>query len=63
MRGIPRVVALVLKTYLFSLLRRPREDVALARAAVRFFRTRQPVRRLYDMWAWAPMLDRQLQRS
>jgi hypothetical protein len=37
--------------------------VALARAAVRFFRTRQPVRRLYDMRAWAPMLDRQLQRS
>jgi hypothetical protein len=36
MRGIPRVVALVLKTYLFSLLQRPREDVALARAAVQF---------------------------
>jgi hypothetical protein len=54
MRGVPRVIALVLKTYLFSLLRRPREDVALARAAVQFFHTRQPVRRLYDMWAWAP---------
>jgi hypothetical protein len=32
----------------------------LARVAVRFFRTRQLVCRLYDMWAWAPMLDRQL---
>jgi hypothetical protein len=39
MRGVPRVAALVLKTYLFSLPRRPRGDVVLARAAVRFFRT------------------------
>jgi hypothetical protein len=37
MHGVPRVAALVLKTYLFSLLRRPRGDVALARATVRFF--------------------------
>jgi hypothetical protein len=34
MRGMPRVAALVLETYLFSLPRRPREDVALARVAV-----------------------------
>jgi hypothetical protein len=40
MRGMPRVAALALKTYLFSLPRQPREDVALARAAVRLFRTR-----------------------
>jgi hypothetical protein len=39
MRGVPRVAALVLKIYLFSLLRRPRGDVVLARAAVRLFRT------------------------
>jgi hypothetical protein len=60
---MPQVAALVLKTYLFSLPRRPREDVALARAAVQFFRTRQPARRLHDMWVWAPMLDYRLQRS
>jgi hypothetical protein len=36
MHGLPRLAALVLKTYLFSLLWQPREDVALARAAVRF---------------------------
>jgi hypothetical protein len=36
---VPRVTALVLKTYLFSLLRRPRGDVVLARAAVQLFRT------------------------
>jgi hypothetical protein len=35
--GVPRVAALVLKTYLFSPLRRPRGVVALARATVRFF--------------------------
>jgi hypothetical protein len=39
MRGVPRVVALVLKTYLFSFSRRPRGVVALARVAVRLFRT------------------------
>jgi hypothetical protein len=39
MRWVPRVAALVLKAYLFSLVRRPREDVVLTRAAVRFFRT------------------------
>jgi hypothetical protein len=39
MRGVPRVIAMVLKTYLFSLARRPRGGVALARVAVRFFRT------------------------
>jgi hypothetical protein len=39
MREVPRVAALVLKTYLFSLLRRPRGDVVLAQATVRFFRT------------------------
>jgi hypothetical protein len=39
MRGAPRVAAPVLKTYLLSLPRRPREDVALARAALRLFRT------------------------
>jgi hypothetical protein len=63
MRGVPRVTAPVLKTYLFSLLRRPRGDVALAQAAVRFFRTQYPARRLHDMWAWVRMLDRRLQRS
>jgi hypothetical protein len=35
MRGVPRVAALVLKIYLFSLLRWPRGGVVLARAAVR----------------------------
>jgi hypothetical protein len=39
MRGVPRVVALVLKTYLFSFPRRPRGVAALARVAVRLFRT------------------------
>jgi hypothetical protein len=39
MRGVPRVAALVLKTYLFSFPRRPRGVVALARVAVRLFRT------------------------
>jgi hypothetical protein len=39
MRGVPRVAALVLKTYLFSFLRRPRGVVALVRVAVRLFRT------------------------
>ena len=39
MRGVPRVTALVLKTYLFSFPRRPRGVVALARVAVRLFRT------------------------
>jgi hypothetical protein len=39
MRGVPRVVALVLKTYLFSFPRQPRGVVALARVAVRLFRT------------------------
>jgi hypothetical protein len=34
MRGVPRVVSLVLKTYLFSFPRRPRGVVALARVAV-----------------------------
>jgi hypothetical protein len=37
MRRVPRVTALVLKTYLFSLPRRPRGDVALARGTVQFF--------------------------
>jgi hypothetical protein len=36
---VPRVAALVLKTYLFSFPRRPRGVVALARVAVRLFRT------------------------
>jgi hypothetical protein len=39
MRGVPQVVALVLKTYLFSFPRRPRGVVALARVAMRLFRT------------------------
>jgi hypothetical protein len=39
MRGVPRVAALVLKTYLFSFLRRPRGVVALAQVAMRLFRT------------------------
>jgi hypothetical protein len=39
MRGVPRVVALVLKIYLFSFSRRPRGVVALVRVAVRLFRT------------------------
>jgi hypothetical protein len=38
--GLPRVAALVLKNLPFRLPRRPREDVALAQAAVRFLRTR-----------------------
>jgi hypothetical protein len=57
MRGVPRVVASVLKMYLLSLLRRPREGAVLARVAVRLSCTQEPVRRMYDMWAWAPMLD------
>jgi hypothetical protein len=39
MRGVPRVAALVLKTYFFSFPRRPRGVMALARVAVRLFRT------------------------
>jgi hypothetical protein len=39
MRRVPRVVALVLKTYLFSFPRWPRGVMALARVAVRLFRT------------------------
>jgi hypothetical protein len=39
MRGVPQVAALVLKTYLFSFPRRPRGVVALARVAVRLFRS------------------------
>jgi hypothetical protein len=39
MRGVPRVAALVLKTYLSSFLRWPRGVVTLARVAVRLFRT------------------------
>jgi hypothetical protein len=39
MRGVPRVTTLVLKTYLFSFPRRPRGVVALARVAMRLFRT------------------------
>ena len=39
MRGVPRVAALVLKTYLFSFPRRPRGVVALVRVVVRIFRT------------------------
>jgi hypothetical protein len=55
MRGVPRVAASVLKIYLLSLLRRPRGGVVLARAAVRLSCTQEPARRVYDMWAWAPM--------
>jgi hypothetical protein len=55
MRGVPRVDALVLKIYLPSLLRRPRGDAVLARAAVRLFCTQKPARRVHDMWAWPPM--------
>jgi hypothetical protein len=54
---VPRVVALVLKIYLLSLLRWPRGGAVLARAAMRLSCTQEPVRRLYDMWAWAPMLE------
>jgi hypothetical protein len=57
MRGVPRVAALVLKIYLLSLLRRPRGGAVLARVAVRLFCTQKPARRVYDMWAWAPMLE------
>jgi hypothetical protein len=57
MRGVPRVAALVLKIYLLSLLRRPRGDAVLARAAVRLLCTQKPTRREHDMWAWAPMLE------
>jgi hypothetical protein len=39
MRRVSRVAALVLKTYLFSFLRRLRGVMALARVAVRLFRT------------------------
>jgi hypothetical protein len=55
MRGVARVAASVLKIYLISLLRRPRENAVLARAAVRLSCTQGPARRMYDMWAWAPM--------
>src|SRR5688572_24247501 len=44
-----------LKIYLLSLLRRSRGDAVLARAAVQLSCTQEPVRRVYDMWAWAPM--------
>jgi hypothetical protein len=55
MRRVPRVAALVLKTYLISLLRRPREGVVLERAVVRLSCMQEPARRMYDMWARAPM--------
>jgi hypothetical protein len=51
MRGVPRVAALVLKIYLLSLLRRPRGDAVLARAAVRLFYTQKLARRVHVMWA------------
>jgi hypothetical protein len=57
MRRVPRVAALVLKIYPLSLLRRPRGDAILARAAVRLLCTQKPARRVRDMWAWAPMLE------
>jgi hypothetical protein len=55
MHGVPRVVASVLKFYLISLLRQPREGTVLARAAVRLSCTQGPTRRMYGMWARAPM--------
>jgi hypothetical protein len=55
MRGVPRVAALVLKIYLLSLLRWPRGDAVLARAAVRLLCTQKLARRMHDMWAWAPI--------
>jgi hypothetical protein len=57
MRRVPRVAALVLKIYLLSLLQRPRGGAVLARVAVRLFCTQRLARRVYDMWAWAPMLE------
>jgi uncharacterized membrane protein (Fun14 family) len=39
MRGVPRVVALLLKIYILSLLRLPRGGAVLARVAVRLFCT------------------------
>jgi hypothetical protein len=44
-----------LKIYLLSLLRRSRGGAVLARAVVRLSCTQEPARRVYDMWAWAPM--------
>jgi hypothetical protein len=41
MRGVSRVAASVLKIYLLSLLRRPREDAILARATVRLSCTQE----------------------
>jgi hypothetical protein len=55
MCGVPRVAASVLKIYLLSLLRRPREGAVLARAAVRLSCTQESARQMYDMWARAPM--------
>jgi hypothetical protein len=55
MRGVPRVAALVLKTYLLSLLRRPRGGVVLARATVQLLCVPKPARQVHDMWAWAPI--------
>jgi hypothetical protein len=54
---VPQVAALVLKIYLLSLLRRPPGGTVLARAAVRLSCTQEPARRVYDMWAWAPMSE------
>jgi hypothetical protein len=55
MRGMPRITTSVLKIYLLNLLRQPREGAVLARVVVRLSCTQEPARRMYDMWAWAPM--------
>jgi hypothetical protein len=53
-----------LKIYLLSLLRLPRGDAVLARAAVRLLCTQKPACRVHDMWPGPPCqrLDRWLQR-
>jgi hypothetical protein len=61
--GVPRVAALVLKNLPFQTpVTAPRRRGIGASDGAVFFRTRQPARRLHDMWAWAPELDCQLQR-
>jgi hypothetical protein len=55
--GCLDTAALVLKIHLLCLLRQPRGDAILARAAVRLLRTRRPTPKEYDSWAWAPVSE------
>jgi hypothetical protein len=55
--GCLDTAALVLKIHLLCLLRQPRGDAVLARAAVRLLRTRRPTPKEYDSWARAPVSE------